>query len=101
MKVRTVGNVSRVDKRKSALQRAGLRRKLRRRADPEYDRRLREYEREYRKRNAERIRELRKAWVEANRDLRNAYHRRRYELDPARREYLARKTREYRARKAA
>lgn len=96
-KVRTVGAVDAATRRKLSLQRAGLKRNLRRKTDPEYDAKLREYSREYTKRNAERIKKRRDAWVAANRERLNAYRRRRYEMNPAHREYMARKYREYRA----
>jgi hypothetical protein len=96
-RVRTVGEVDAATRRKLSLQRAGLKRMLRRRTDPEYDAKLREYCREYTKRNAEKIKKRRDAWVAANRERLNAYQRRQYEMNPARREYLARKYREYRA----
>lgn len=98
MKIRTVGEVDSERLRKARDQRATLRRKLRRRADPEYAARIRAYNREYAKRNAERLREKRKAWRAANPDLVKYHDRRRYEMNPVRREYIIRYGRERRAR---
>jgi hypothetical protein len=55
------------------------------------------YGRAYRAKNAERIRQLKRAWREANRLHVAAYMRRYDALNPGRREYKARKAREYRA----
>jgi hypothetical protein len=59
------------------------------------------YWREWRKKNAERERERKRLWREKNKDHIRAYMKRRWELNPAFREYRAQKNREYRARRKA
>lgn len=64
---------------------------------------VRAYQRRRRERPGEReaARERKRAWRAGNREHYNAYHRRYSQLTPGRKEYKARKAREYRARDKA
>jgi uncharacterized protein (DUF342 family) len=85
--------------RKESNRRAGFKRQMRMLMDPAYRERVRAYQSAYWAKHKARLSKLHKEWVAANRERINAYQRRRYELNPAHREYIARKMREYRAAK--
>ncbi len=99
MKVRTIIKLGNADTLlKAQEERARFVTKLRRRRRRE---KVAAYFRVYRIENFDRIEANKKRWREENRERVNAYYRRYDELTPGRREYKAKKLREYRARDRA
>lgn len=88
--------------KRARLERQRTMRRLYRRR-PDVRAKQRAYDAAYRKRpgQLEKSRAQKRAWRSANRAAVNAYFRRYDELTPGRREYKARKAREYRARDRA